>query len=225
MSAPGPDATTGSAGTTSRALATALPIVGQSARENDHRASPAVREHVGVVVGRQQRVDRDRHDAGVQRAEKGDREVDAVVHRQQHAVFATQPEALQPGGAAPHALVELAIGQARRVVDVGELVAALRVDGEQLRGDVEALGQRLDGGERAATCDSWQSPIGFSRRVDVICCMSEHYSAVDARLQLGANPKGRPWTFPPRTVPTPTRRTRSWPPSASARAPCACVAG
>ena len=34
-------------------------------------------EHVGVVVGGQQRVDGDRHDAGEDRAEEGDRPVDA----------------------------------------------------------------------------------------------------------------------------------------------------
>jgi hypothetical protein len=102
-----------------------------------------VLEHEGVVVARQQRVDRHRHQAGVERAEEGGDEVDAVVHHHQHALFAAQPEREQAGGAAAHPLAELGVAQALGVIDVGELGRALRVQREQPGRGVEALGRRL----------------------------------------------------------------------------------
>ena len=81
-------------------------------------------EHVGVVVGGEQGVDRDRHDAGEHRAEEGDRPVGAVVHEQHHALLALDAGVLQRGGEAARALVEPAVGERARVVDEGDLVGA-----------------------------------------------------------------------------------------------------
>ena len=96
-------------------------------------------QHVGVVGDGQQGVDRHRHDAGVQRTEKRDRKVDAVVQHHQHALFAPHAEAQQAGREAPNALVELAVEQRRRIVDVGELVGALSIQREQVPRRVETL--------------------------------------------------------------------------------------
>ena len=45
-------------------------------------------EHVGEIVGGEQRIDRDRHDARQHRAEERDRPVDAVLHEEKHALLA-----------------------------------------------------------------------------------------------------------------------------------------
>ena len=83
-------------------------------------------EHVGVVVGGEQGVDRDRHDAGEHRAEEGDRPVGAVVHEQHHALLALDAGVLERRGEAAHALVERAVGERARVVDEGDLVRRAR---------------------------------------------------------------------------------------------------
>ena len=59
---------------------------------------PAVFEHVGVVFGGQERVDGDRHDTGVQAAEKTDRPVGAVEHQKQHALFTPDAGRKEGGG-------------------------------------------------------------------------------------------------------------------------------
>ena len=61
---------------------------GQQGSRHNGRLGPAVLQHVGVVVGGEQGVDGHRHDAGVHGAEKAHRPVAAVVHQQQHALFA-----------------------------------------------------------------------------------------------------------------------------------------
>jgi hypothetical protein len=101
-----------------------------------------VRQHEGVVVGRQQRVHRHRHHAGVQRAEEGDRPVGGVVHQQQHALLAAQAGCEQGGGAAARALLELRVADAAGVVDVGVLAAAPGIQREEVAREVEALGRR-----------------------------------------------------------------------------------
>ena len=79
----------------------------QQCARHQHRLRARVLQHVGVVVGGQQRVHGHRHQAGVHRAEEAHRPVVAVVHQQQHALFAPDAQRAQAGGDAAHALVEL----------------------------------------------------------------------------------------------------------------------
>jgi hypothetical protein len=119
-------------------------------RRNDRRLRAAVREHVRVVVHRQQRVDGDRNDAGVDRAEERDRPGVAVEHEEQHALLAADAEADERRGEAPGALVELAVREAAAVVGVGELGGAAAVGVEQVAGEVERFGRRRHRGRRLA---------------------------------------------------------------------------
>ena len=59
--------------------------------ERDLRA--AVSQHVLVVAARQQRVDRDRHDAGLDRPQESGRKIDRVVQAQQDALLRLHAEA------------------------------------------------------------------------------------------------------------------------------------
>ena len=68
------------------------------------------------------------------------------MHQQQHALFAAQQQAQQAGGQAAHALVEFAVAEGAAVVGKGGFARALGVDGQQVGGEIEALGRRGDGG-------------------------------------------------------------------------------
>ena len=96
--------------------------------------------HVRVVVGWQQRVDRDRHDSGKQCAEECDRQINSVLHYQQDALFAVDSACQQAGGKATHTLIQFAVGQYAVVVDVGRFPRAAGVQLEDVTGEVEALG-------------------------------------------------------------------------------------
>ncbi len=109
-------------------------------------------EHVGVVVGGEQRVHRHRHEAGIHRAEKGDRPVIAVLHQQQHALFALQAERAQACGDTLHALGERAVGERAVVVDERSLASARGVELQQVLGEVEALGGCSDVGGAHGVC-------------------------------------------------------------------------
>mgnify|MGYP006160032311 CR=1 FL=1 len=95
----------------------------------------AVRQHVGVVVGRQQRVHRHRHHARVQRAQEAHHPVAAVVHEQQHALFALQAQRLQRRREALHLVSQLAVGERARVVDQRGLAGAAGVERDQVARD------------------------------------------------------------------------------------------
>jgi hypothetical protein len=121
----------------------------QQRARHQHRLRARVFQHVGVVVGGQQRVHRHRHDAGVHRAQEGHRPVQAVVHQQQHAFLALEAQRTQPGRQAAHAVFELAVAQAAAVVDEGGLArGALRVAGQQVLREVEAVAGGRHGGGR-----------------------------------------------------------------------------
>ena len=76
----------------------------QQRPRHQHRLRAAVLEHVGVVVGGEQGVHRHRHHAGVQRAQKADHPVAAVVHQQQHALLALDAQRAQARGHTAHPL-------------------------------------------------------------------------------------------------------------------------
>ncbi len=109
---------------------------------DDRRLGPAVRQHVGVVVGGEQGVHRHRHDAGIEAAEEGDRPLVGVEHQQQHALLAPDAEPEQGRGEAPRPLLELAVAQAGAIVDVGDLGGAAGVDLEQVLRKIQRLGRR-----------------------------------------------------------------------------------
>jgi hypothetical protein len=106
---------------------------------DQHGLRPRVLEHVGVVVGGQQRVDRHRHQPGVHRAEEAHRPVVAVLHQQQHTLFALDAQCPQSAGQPAHALVECAIGQCAEVVEESGLVGAGGVQRQQVLREVEGL--------------------------------------------------------------------------------------
>jgi hypothetical protein len=92
-----------------------------------------------VVFRRQQRVDGDRHHAGQQRAEEGDRQVDAVLHHQQQALFRMEAEREQAGGAGPNPQLQFGVTELRGVVDVRKLGRPGGVALQDMPGEVEAL--------------------------------------------------------------------------------------
>ncbi len=117
---------------------------GQQRARYQHGLRAAVLQHIGVVVGGEQRVDRHGHDAGVHRAEEAHGPVVAIVHQQQHAFFAMDAEGLQRGGNAADALGQLAVAHRAVVVDVGGLAGPLRVARDQVLGEIERRAGRLD---------------------------------------------------------------------------------
>jgi hypothetical protein len=48
-----------------------------------------------ILLGRQQRIDGNRDDAGADRAPKGDRVIDGIVEQQDDAIFRAQIQSLQ----------------------------------------------------------------------------------------------------------------------------------
>ena len=114
---------------------------------DDHGAGVGVGQQVGVVVGLVQRVERDGHDAGADRAEEGGGERRGVVQDQQHPLLALDAQGAQraPGGAG--------VGQQPLVGDLvvaaahGDVAAppGLQVAVEQGRGVVaqRQLGDRV----------------------------------------------------------------------------------
>ena len=111
---------------------------------DDRRLGAGMLEHVGVVVGGEQRIDRDRDGAGEDRAEERDRPVAAIEHEDEHPLLALDAGVLQRRGEAANALVELAVGEPPLVVDEGGLVRPAGVGVQQMPGEIERLRRRLD---------------------------------------------------------------------------------
>src|SRR3954463_4371204 len=101
-------------------------------------------EDVRVVVAGEQCVHGDRHYARIHRAEKAHRPVVAVVHEDQHALFALDADGAQRGAKAAHALGELAIGQAALVVDVDGPGGAPLIELQEMLREVEDVARRGD---------------------------------------------------------------------------------
>ena len=97
---------------------------GKQRLRDDQHPGAAVGEHEAVVLLGHQRIDRNRHDAGLDRAEESGGPVDGVEERNQHALLAPDPERAQHVAEALDALGELAIGPGAARIDVGRLVAA-----------------------------------------------------------------------------------------------------
>ncbi len=102
-------------------------------------------EHVGEVVGGEEGVDRDRHDARQHGAEEGDRPVGAVLHQDQHALLALDAALLERGGEPAGALVELAVSHRSGVIDERRLARPPGVGPQEVSSEVEGLRRRLNG--------------------------------------------------------------------------------
>ena len=106
----------------------------QQRRRDDQRHRAAVAQHVVVILGREQRVSRHRHDARLDRAKKDRRKIDRVEEAQQDSLLALQTQSGERIGAAIHALGEIAVRVGPGVVDVGDLAGAARAVGCVRRG-------------------------------------------------------------------------------------------
>ena len=95
---------------------------------DEQHAGAAIRQHIGVLIRGQQRVERHRHDAGADRAEKHDRKIDGVEHDHGHALFAAHAEPAQQIGEAAALRLQFAVAQFGDGVGEGELGAAPLVD-------------------------------------------------------------------------------------------------
>ncbi|MHC2705400.1 hypothetical protein ACVMHZ_008563 [Bradyrhizobium liaoningense] len=95
---------------------------------HEQHARAAVGEDVSVLVRGQQRVERHRHDAGADRAQEHDREIDGIQHDHRHALLAADAKPAQHVGSAPGLARELAIGEPRDGVVEGELAGAAFLD-------------------------------------------------------------------------------------------------
>ena len=82
---------------------------------DEQHARAAVGEDVGILIRCQQRVERHRHDAGADRAQEHDREIDRIQHDHRHALFAADAEPAQHVGGAAGLALELAIGEPETV--------------------------------------------------------------------------------------------------------------
>jgi len=91
---------------------------------DDEKPREAVSEHEAVIVFGEQRVDRYRHHAGLDRAEKRGRPIDGVEEAQKNALLAAHVERAQYMAEAFDALGEFAIGEAGPRIDIRKLGGA-----------------------------------------------------------------------------------------------------
>ncbi len=95
---------------------------------NKQHPRAAIRQHIGVLIRGQQRVERHRHDTGADRAEKHRWKICRVEHDHGHALFAADTETAQHIGDAAALLLQFAVGQFGNGVGEGELFAAPFID-------------------------------------------------------------------------------------------------
>ena len=86
-------------------------------RRHDDRDGAAVTQDVSVLLRGEQRIERQRHVAGAQRAPERDRKVDAVVEQQRQPLFGPQPEVFQRRGKTACARLQLAISERTLRID------------------------------------------------------------------------------------------------------------
>jgi len=101
---------------------------GQERAGDTQRAGARIRQHIGVLLGDEQRIERDRHDAGAQGAEEGDRRLDRIEHDERDALLAPEAERSQQPRETASLRLQLAIGELSLGVDEDELVAAPLLD-------------------------------------------------------------------------------------------------
>ena len=137
--APGPPATT--TGTGSRVAGQRLADLGEQVQVGHHHPGLAVGEEILVVLGLEQRVDRDRDHPGPDGAQEHRREGRGVVHDHQHPLLALDAEGLEgPPGRAGHGQQPL-VADLAVLADDGRLGPATRLQvGVEDGAHVVALG-------------------------------------------------------------------------------------
>ena len=95
---------------------------------HEQDARPTILQHISVLIRRQQRVERHRHDAGPDRAEKHGGKIDRVEHDHGDPLFATDAEPAQHVGCATTLLLQIAIAEFGNRIGEGELGAAALFD-------------------------------------------------------------------------------------------------
>ena len=95
---------------------------------DEQHAGAAVGQHIGILIQCQQRVERHRHDAGADRTEKYNREIDHIQHDHGDALFAAHAKPAQHVGGAARLPLQVAIVEVGHGVGEGELVAAALVN-------------------------------------------------------------------------------------------------
>ena len=123
-------------------------------RRDDRRLGATVGEDEREVERLEQRVDRDRNDAGLDRAEERRREVDRVEQAEHDALLDVDAERAQRAGAAVDAARELAVGARAVLVDERRLLGTRRkvpldqIDGGVVERRCGVLGRRVWFGRR-----------------------------------------------------------------------------
>ncbi len=112
---------------------------------DEQHPGAAIRQHIGVLIRGQKRIERHRHHAGADRAEKHRRKIHGVEHDHRNALFAANAEPAQHVGDAAALLLQFAVAQLGNRVGEGELCAAALVDIA-----VEQPGHRVIGAGRLA---------------------------------------------------------------------------
>jgi hypothetical protein len=96
----------------------------QQGRRHEQHLRAAVGQHVPVLIGGQQRVERHGHDAGTDGTEEHARPVDGIVHQHGHPGFAVDAQGFEQVCNFPGAGGQFGEGQLPFVVDIGKLAAA-----------------------------------------------------------------------------------------------------
>ena len=97
-------------------------------------------EHVGVIVGGEQGIHRNRDNARIHGPEKGHRPIGNVLHQQQHPLFALDSHGGQPACHAPHPLIELAVAERAVIIDESRLGRPPGIDSEHMLCKIERFG-------------------------------------------------------------------------------------
>ena len=84
-------------------------------------ADAAVSEIVSVLFCRQQRVERQRHDAGAQRSPKGDWKIHSVVEEEREPLLRLESEIDQRRGETAGTLLQVAVAERAFAIDEGDL--------------------------------------------------------------------------------------------------------
>jgi hypothetical protein len=80
-------------------------------RRDQNRLGAAILEHVGVLLGGEQRVQRNRDDAGADRAPEGDGKLDGIEVQENDAAFGAKPQFFQTPPESAACRLQLAIGE------------------------------------------------------------------------------------------------------------------
>ncbi len=95
---------------------------------NEQDARPAIRQHVGILIRGQKRIERHRHDAGADRAEEHGRKIHGIQHDHRDALFAADAEPAQHVGHPAALLLQVAVSEFGHGIGEGELGPTALVD-------------------------------------------------------------------------------------------------